>query len=639
MITSLSAFYAIAASNSTIGFESKTVEAGETVELNLSIKDNPGIAGIAVSIKYDDTALKLVETRKGSLFSGFTADRNFIWDESKNVTDDGILATFVFKVSESALASNYNVDIIVRSCVNEDLDDIDKINISNGIITVLEKPVAVTGVILEKNTLSIKSGEEQTLNATISPDNATNKNLTWKSSDENIVTVDKNGVVAGVKKGTTTVTVTTEDGSYTDTCTVNVECSHNVTTTYPAKQSTCIEQGNSEYTVCNDCGIVVKGSNDKLPFAKHNYVEVADVKYLKASATCKDKAVYYKSCSVCKAQGTDTFSIGEVNPENHVGDTYLVNQKDATCNETGYTGDIYCKSCNKIISKGKSIPASEHISDGKWQQIIAPTCTEPGKEVQKCKDCNAVISERIVPAKGHSFGDWKTVTEATCISEGTQIRTCYCGETESRVIPKTEHKAGDWTVTLSPTCNSAGEKVQKCSVCDKILATQSIPANDHTPNEFIVTKEATCTENGERKAICSICGEEIIETIPSTGHQFGDWVIIKDATDTEKGMKERVCSVCEEKETVEIPIIDTEKEPAVDESTTSKNDSTKPSDSKDDKVNSTVSKDNVNKNNSTKSPNTGFDVSNFVLISMLFSVGIVLSTVIVVISKKRKTVK
>ena len=84
-------------------------------------------------------------------------------------------------------------------------------------------PVAVTGVTLDKETLTLTvGGADGTLAATITPVNASNKNVSWTSSDESVATVD-NGIVTPVAAGTATITVTTEDGSFTDTCEVTVE--------------------------------------------------------------------------------------------------------------------------------------------------------------------------------------------------------------------------------------------------------------------------------------------------------------------------------------------------------------------------------------------------------------------------------
>ena len=82
--------------------------------------------------------------------------------------------------------------------------------------------VSVTGVTLNKTTLKLTKGASETLTATIAPTNATNKKVTWTSSDPAVATVDASGKVTGVAKGTATITVTTEDGGYTATCAVEV---------------------------------------------------------------------------------------------------------------------------------------------------------------------------------------------------------------------------------------------------------------------------------------------------------------------------------------------------------------------------------------------------------------------------------
>nr|WP_306562257.1 Ig-like domain-containing protein [Bacteroides intestinalis] len=83
--------------------------------------------------------------------------------------------------------------------------------------------VAVTSVTLNESALSLKEGRNVTLSATITPDDATNQNVTWKSSDPDIATVDTNGKIRALKPGTATITVITEDGGKTAICTVTVE--------------------------------------------------------------------------------------------------------------------------------------------------------------------------------------------------------------------------------------------------------------------------------------------------------------------------------------------------------------------------------------------------------------------------------
>ena len=86
----------------------------------------------------------------------------------------------------------------------------------------------------------------------------------------------------------------------------------------------------------------------------------------------------------------------------------------------------------------------------------------------------------------HSFGEWKTVTEASCDKEGKRERTCKCGEKETEIIPKVSHSY-----------------------------------------EYEITKKATYTERGERVGICSICGDKKTESIDCLK---SDWepVAVKD---------------------------------------------------------------------------------------------------------------
>lgn len=100
-------------------------------------------------------------------------------------------------------------------------------------VTVAEPAIPVTGVELNKKSAAIKVGETDKLVATIVPENATDKTVTWKSSDEKVVTV-KDGTVTGVKAGTATITVATNDGDKTATCEVTVTESTPTDVTYSA---------------------------------------------------------------------------------------------------------------------------------------------------------------------------------------------------------------------------------------------------------------------------------------------------------------------------------------------------------------------------------------------------------------------
>ncbi len=92
--------------------------------------------------------------------------------------------------------------------------------------------VIVTGVSLNKSSLALEVGKTEVLTATIHPDNATDKSLTWISSDSSVASVDNNGKVTAVGEGSAKVTVKTNDGVFEDYC--------DVTVTYTAASYICI---------------------------------------------------------------------------------------------------------------------------------------------------------------------------------------------------------------------------------------------------------------------------------------------------------------------------------------------------------------------------------------------------------------
>lgn len=83
-------------------------------------------------------------------------------------------------------------------------------------------PISVTGVTLDKTTLSLEEGATGQLTATVAPSNATNKAVTFSSSDTDIATVDNTGKITAIKAGTADITVKTADGAKTAVCALTV---------------------------------------------------------------------------------------------------------------------------------------------------------------------------------------------------------------------------------------------------------------------------------------------------------------------------------------------------------------------------------------------------------------------------------
>ncbi|MBQ7587655.1 MAG: Ig-like domain-containing protein [Lachnospiraceae bacterium] len=89
-------------------------------------------------------------------------------------------------------------------------------------VTVVKKKTDVTGITVSPTARTITEDEEFTITATVSPDNATDKGVTWSSSDTAVATVDENGKVTGISAGEAIITATTVDGGYTAECVVTV---------------------------------------------------------------------------------------------------------------------------------------------------------------------------------------------------------------------------------------------------------------------------------------------------------------------------------------------------------------------------------------------------------------------------------
>lgn len=114
--------------------------------------------------------------------------------------------------------------------------------------------VSVSGVSLNKSSTTLETGDTETLIATVTPNNADNKNVSWESDDEDVATVS-NGVVTGIAAGSANITVTTEDGSYTSTCAVTVNAATKTAvniTNFSATTSTLIKGNTTETDVTND---------------------------------------------------------------------------------------------------------------------------------------------------------------------------------------------------------------------------------------------------------------------------------------------------------------------------------------------------------------------------------------------------
>lgn len=144
-------------------------------------------------------------------------------------------------------------------------------------VEVSEPTVAVTSITINENSLNIIVGNTSQLVATVLPNNATDKSVTWTSSNVNVATVDLNGVVSGVASGDAVITVTTVDGGYTAQCSVSVSEEHDYSKDYFTIES--LETSN-EIKIQK-----VSGTNFTIQFSLDNGVSWNNVTNTSAGAT------------------------------------------------------------------------------------------------------------------------------------------------------------------------------------------------------------------------------------------------------------------------------------------------------------------------------------------------------------------
>ena len=156
-----------------------------------------------------------LETAKANLLTATKNYVQFLLDTAKDITVGDVtyrIPADVYNTAKDAIANAETVTGVL-SAYN----------------TALEAQVEVTpvtGVSVTPAQATIRVGNTTTIKAIVTPDDATEKAVTWTSSDDTVATVDSNGVVTGVKVGTATITATTMDRSFTATCEVNVNRKH-----------------------------------------------------------------------------------------------------------------------------------------------------------------------------------------------------------------------------------------------------------------------------------------------------------------------------------------------------------------------------------------------------------------------------
>ena len=402
----------------------------------------------------------------------------------------------------------------------------------------------VTGlkVAFDKTSYSLRTGESTevklTAKLTVFGSDTIVTDLPAISVNDPSIATYSNGKITGVAEGSTTLTASLYGLTAADMPTINVyRCEHHWDQGEIITEATCTEEGEKKFT-CSICG---------------------DEKTEKVSATGHQH-------------------------------TEIRNKKEATCKETGYSGDTWCKDCRKKILSGQTIAKTENHSWDAGKVTTKATCTEEGEKTFTCSICGDEKTEK-VSATGHQHTEIRNKKEATCKETGysgdTWCKDCGKKILSGQAIAKTEnHSWNQGEITKEPTCKEEGEKTFTCSICGN-TKTEKVSTADHQHMEIrnqknptckeagysgdtycadcgvkissgktiaktknhnwdggVITTEPTCTERGEKTFTCTICGNTDTKKVNATGHRYGAYKVVKEPTNKRKGLKSKTCSVC-----------------------------------------------------------------------------------------------
>ena len=368
-------------------------------------------------------------------------------------------------------------------------------NICGYVRTVTPEIVPVSQITLNKAETSISVGNSETLTATVAPENATNKALTWASSDEDVATVAPDGTVTAVKAGAATITATAADGSgKSAVCKVTVTGD----TTPPAHEHSYgdwSKDGTNHWHECTDvaCPNQSESIKDK---AAHVYTDDADTTcnicgYVR---TVTPEIVPVSQITLNKAEtsisvGNSETLTATVAPENATNKALTWASSDEDVATVAPDGTV-----TAVKAGAATITATAADGSGK-----SATCTV------------TVTGDTTPPAHEHRYGDWS--------KDGTnhwhECTDAACPEQSESIKDKAAHIYDDDADT---TCNICG---YVRTVTPEIVPVSQITLNKAETSISVGNSETlTATvapENATNKALTWASSDEDVATVAPDG--------------------------------------------------------------------------------------------------------------------------
>ena len=447
--------FAAAPATVTVASPTAAVTPGSTVNVAVTIANNPGMDVMKLKFSYDTTALTLKDMVLGSVMTGtFTPnlDKAVALLEAAgttNATGNGTLVTLKFEVKSTAAAGNYTIGFLVADAVNRD-----------------EVRVALT---TQAGTVSVKI-PVTTYTVRFNANGGTGTMADVTGVPAGAYTLPANGFTApegkqfkGWSTGATGAVIAGTTYNVTGDVTLyaiweDKPHTHTYSTTWSTDETnhwhecTCGDK--------KDLAPHVDANND------HN-CDVCDKKmsdHTGGTATCTDKA----TCTICGQK------YGELAAHNYK-------------TEWSYDSGKHWHECSVCGSK-------------KDEAAHTPGAAATETTPQTCTTCDYVIKEAI--GHVHSYTEKNTDAKylksaATCTAKAVYYYSCSCGEKGTATFESGETLAHTWETKWA---NNDGKHWHECTVCK----TKGDEA-DHA-FEWKIDKEATVTEAGAKHEECKVCG-------------------------------------------------------------------------------------------------------------------------------------
>lgn len=325
--------------------------------------------------------------------------------------------------------------------------------------------VPVTGLELNKNSLTLQEKGSDTLTVTVKPADATNQDVTWQSSNTSIATVSADGTVTAISAGTATITATAADGSgVSASCTLTV--THGKMVHIPKKDATCTEYGNEEYWICENCGKYFSDANGDTEIAKDSWIISAinhdwndavytwgdDGSTCTATRTCKHDSAHTETSKAtvtgaqtkaptCTEKGETTYTA------TFEADWAMTQTKVLA--DISTTGHSYGKPVWSWSEDGKTCTVTFTCeNDATHKESPKVTVTAAVKKPATCTEAGVTTYTATVEFNGNTYTDTKDVADIPAIGHK---------------LTKTEAKA--------PTSTDTGNiEYWYCEVCDKYFS-------------------------------------------------------------------------------------------------------------------------------------------------------------------------